>query len=137
MAWLQAVPDEPEKKKIADKPEKVVERKSRRKRLDDEGRDIPMPPIASEYLIEHLLDVGPTIAGGMGESALSHAELRAYQQNTGVEFTPWEARTLRRLSFDYLQQSHESTKIDCPAPWVPDESMEREKVAKKVKGLFR
>ena len=73
-----------------------------------------MPPLeCGEHLIEHLWAAGPST----GEGALTHGELRAYQDNTGVELTEWEVSTLRRLSIAYLNESHAAKKRDCPPPW--------------------
>jgi hypothetical protein len=70
------------------------------------------------YLLEYLWDVGPTMSGSMGEGPLTHSELQAYQANTGLELTCWEAETLRRLSMEYMNQSQLATKRDCLPPWT-------------------
>ena len=50
--------------------------------------------------------------------------MAAWQQISGVELLPWEAKTLRRLSNDYADQAHKSRKADCFAPFLPDEDEE-------------
>lgn len=75
-----------------------------------------MPTVeAAAYLIGYLWDAGPTPAG----QVLTHAELRAWQENNGVELSPWESRTLRRLSGDYLAETFKARRHDHPAPWKP------------------
>ncbi|MEO7494722.1 MAG: hypothetical protein ABIT83_17550 [Massilia sp.] len=74
--------------------------------------DMPSPGNA-EYLLAHLWAVGPT----SGDAAISSTELRNYQDNMGIKLSPWECATLRRLSIDYLNESHRSTKADCPPPF--------------------
>lgn len=73
-----------------------------------------MPPLeGGDHVLEHLWAVGPVL----GEGPVTHAELRAYQDNTGVEMTEWEVQTVRRLSIEYLNESRRATKRDCPPPW--------------------
>jgi hypothetical protein len=81
-----------------------------------------MPPVeGGEYLIGYLLEIGPTVAAGMGAGPITHGELRAWMDNIGIELEPWECRLLRRLSGDYLAESRKAEKADCPAPWrAPD-----------------
>lgn len=81
-----------------------------------------MPPVeGGGYLLGYLWEIGPTIAAGMGAGPITHQELRAWQDNTGVVLQPWEARFLRRLSLEYLSAAHKAEKGHCPAPWqLPD-----------------
>lgn len=80
----------------------------------DEDFEPSMPdPGNAEYLLGHLWTVGPT----MGEGAITSGELRDYQSNMGIRLSPWECKTLRRLSVDYLNESHRATKADCPPPF--------------------
>lgn len=74
-------------------------------------------PGAGAYLLHHFSAVGPTL----GDQPVSQSELRAYQDNFGIELTPWECQTLRRLSIDKLNESHRATKPDSKAPWKPEE----------------
>lgn len=72
--------------------------------------------------------------GGMGESPITHSELRAYQENLGIALQPWEVRFLRRLSMDYLIQAQQSVKADCVPPFGP--IAHRAAVAKKIDAVF-
>ncbi len=77
-----------------------------------------MPPIdGADYLLGYLFEIGPTIAAGMGAGPITHGELRAWMDNVGVELQPWEVRFLRRLSHEYLAESHKAEKRDARAPW--------------------
>lgn len=76
-----------------------------------------MPPVDAEYLLAYLFELGPTMAAGMGAGPITQQELAAWQVNTGIALTPWEARTLRRLSLDYLAAMRDAESPDCPAPW--------------------
>lgn len=84
--------------------------------LQDPNHQPEMPPIeAGGHLLGYFWDVGPTPAGHV----LTHAELRAWQENNGLELAPWETRTLRRLSSDYLAETFKARRQDHPAPWKP------------------
>jgi len=104
-----------------------------RRDQSDEEYQPDMPEVDAEYLLAYLFEIGPTVAAGMGAGPISHEELRAWQANTGIELEPWEVRTLRTLSKDYLIQCAKSEKRDCPAPWksAPDPSW------KSLKKYFR
>ncbi|MDP3650905.1 MAG: hypothetical protein Q8R67_04395 [Rhodoferax sp.] len=74
----------------------------------------------------------------MGNVPLTHSEIAAWQRNTGVDLTAWEAQTLRQLSRDYLGESQSAEAPDCPAPWSPlITETTREDVSKKVQNAFR
>lgn len=103
---------------------------SRREALKKKGIDPPeMPPCDAPHLVAWLFEIGPTQPAGMGEGPLTHGELASWQANTGITLQSWEARLLRRLSLDYLDQSHKARARDCPAPWgdapVPNLKAER------------
>jgi hypothetical protein len=82
-----------------------------------------MPPIEEEavYLIAYLFEFGPASGNGMGIVPVSGMELAAWQQNTGVELQPWEARALLRLSREYVAQVQLAEKDGCVAPWEGDD----------------
>lgn len=91
---------------------------SRRERIERDGGEIEMPPFdEGAYLIGYLYELGPTVAAGMGAGPVTFAEMAAWQATRGFELEPWEARLLRRLSVDYLAESHRATQRDCPPPW--------------------
>lgn len=89
-----------------------------------------MPEADALYIIDYLFDVGPVMSGSMGTGPVTHGELRAYQENTGVELQPWEATFIRRLSAEYIGQSQKAEKADCPAPWNVERLQERLKAVR-------
>lgn len=104
-------------------------------RIDRKDQDYEpeMPGIeGGGYLLGYLWELGPTMAAGMGAGPITHEEMRAWQSNTGIALQPWEARMLRRLSIDYLAQSHKAEKADCPAPWQSVEVVDRAAVANRM-----
>ena len=82
-----------------------------------------LPPVeAGAHLVSYLLDIGPTVAAGMGEAPLGYEQILAWQTLTGIVLQPWEARWLRRLSGEYLSEGHKATKQFAPPPWIPEGS---------------
>lgn len=115
-AWLGAAPEKAESDKSK------APSKTRAQRLKDTASDEDFEPDmpdagAAEYLLGHFWAAGPT----MGDAVITNGELRDYQSNMGITLSPWECNTLRRLSVDYLNESHRATKRDCPAPWQEGE----------------
>lgn len=79
-----------------------------------------MPPLErGAYLINYLFQIGPVMAAGMGAGPITHGELLAWQENVGVDLKPWEISFLRRLSGEYLVESHKAEKRGAQAPWLP------------------
>jgi hypothetical protein len=77
-----------------------------------------MPQISgAEYLIGYLLEIGPTMQGGMGPARLTNEELLAWQINTGIRLSPRDCRWLVRLSGEFLLESHKAEKRDAVPPW--------------------
>jgi len=59
--------------------------------------------------------------GGMGASPITHQEIAAWCALTGITLGPWESRTLRRLSRDYVGELHEAADPKRKPPWQPDD----------------
>lgn len=78
-----------------------------------------MPPLnGSAYLVAHLYEVGPTLAGGMGPAPLTFEELEAWMNVTGVDLDSWEVRFIHELSKEYLSEYYKAGKRDREAPWT-------------------
>lgn len=89
-----------------------------------EGGAVVMPPVSAPHLIDWWLDLGPASSGGGGEAPLGWQDMVAWQQITGIELHPWEARAIRRMSQAWLGEGHRAKKPDCPAPWTLRETEE-------------
>lgn len=111
---------------------------SRLQAMRDKGRHVTMPPLsdAARPIVEHLLDCGPALPGAMGVVALTYSEIRAYQDATGLELTPGEARMLRRASQAYVAESRDAEDIDAPAPWISTDDEKRAAVSKRIGSVF-
>jgi len=123
------VPDQPEGRK--GKPDT----RSRFKRLSDAGREPEFPEVTLDYLANYLIDVGPAASGGMGATPITHLEIRAWQENTGICLTPWEARTLRHLSREYVSEIVAGADATRPAPYMP-QSVGTERIAKDLRSAI-
>lgn len=76
--------------------------------------------------------------GAAGAVPLSHAEIEAWQRNTGNELQPWEVRLLRALSAAYITAGRDAEKPNCPPPWQPPIEIEQRKtVAKHIRNVLR
>jgi hypothetical protein len=76
-----------------------------------------MPPLPLPHMVEWWTEIGMTGSNGMSATPLSWTEIAAWQTNTCVTLTPWEARLIRSLSIAYLVQSRLSEAETCPPPW--------------------
>ncbi|WP_332848716.1 hypothetical protein [Massilia sp. S19_KUP03_FR1] len=78
-----------------------------------------MPDLAwGRHLIDYLLEVGPVMAAGMGSAPITFTELSNWQAQLGLRLSPWEVRTLRRLSLEYNSESQLATKPDREPPFA-------------------
>lgn len=95
--------------------------KMRRERSDDLYMP-PMPPMGVlGYLISYLYEIGPVEAAGSGAGPLTHREILAWCQLMGITLQPWETKLIRRLSLEYLFETHKAGKWDAQPPWItPD-----------------
>lgn len=96
--------------------------RSRQKRFVDDEVAVDYPPLDSDYLIGVFFDVGPALPSGFGPVPLTHLELRCYQDNIGIQLSPWEVRTLRHLSIEYIAEMRRAEEPNCEPPYV-DESL--------------
>ncbi len=96
------------------------------------------PPGPAAYLLEYFWDIGPSASGGMGPTPLTWAEIQAWQHVTGTPLRPWEARTLRRLSHEYINTLQASADPAAPAPYAPinPDQQQRAQVARTVGSIF-
>lgn len=86
---------------------------SRRAEFERDNYPVEMPECDASYIIDYLFELGLTL----GESAVTHGEIRAWMENTGVDLSAWEARSIKNLSSAYLSGCHESRDKDAETPW--------------------
>lgn len=98
----------------------------------------PIPPNPAPWLTDWLFDLGPAVPAGMGAGAVGWLEIGAWADLCGIDLMPWEARLLRRLSRDFVDQAHRAEKIDCPAPWSTPamDAESRAAVSRKLAAAF-
>lgn len=95
-----------------------------------DGREPILPDNPAPYLTDWFLEIGPTA----GETPLGWQDLVAWSRLTGIELTPWEARTLRRLSKTFLNQKFDARKSGCPEP---REQADQRETRKRVDEQFK
>lgn len=106
---------------------------SRLKQITAQGGVPELPDNPAPYLVDWLFEIGPS----SGDGAIGFPDLTAWQDITGVELTPWEARTLRRLSVEYLHQQYQSRDPGCPAPFSAKLQAGRERVSKQFEAMAK
>jgi hypothetical protein len=105
-------------------------------RAKNEAPELPEMGLGA-YLAEHLFDAGPVSMAAMGAVMLTWPDLRHWQEATGVDLQPWEARGLRRLSGEYLSSATEAEEANCPAPWSLAPTPEsRSTISNALRGIF-
>jgi hypothetical protein len=119
-AWLTATPRDAKGKT---KPTRLQTLKKNGK----EPRFPPSPPCM--YLVGYLFEVGPVTATGMGAAPVTHAELLAWQHNTGIELTAWEASTLHLLSLAFLAATQAAEDPACKPPFADPDSVQQLRTA--------
>lgn len=116
MAWLNATPKPPEGSKRA----KAANSPPALSRAEQMKRDkiVPtMPPNPAPQILARLLEIGLTEAAGMGTGPVSWQSILAWRDVLGIRLARWEARLIRRLSIEYLAESHRAESENCPPPW--------------------
>ena len=103
------------------------------------GIEPELPELTAPHLIGYLWEVGPVVSGGMGAAPVSFCEIQAWQASAGLDLSPWELRLLRKLSNDYLAESHAAEEPGHPSPWEPEQPTEinREAVSRKVQNIMK
>lgn len=116
VAWLNTTPERAKHDK-SEAP-RLTRLETMRREFKDDDYHPEMPPLdGAAFLLSYLFELGPTQAAGMGAAPISHQEIAAWQELTGIVLQPWQARFLRRLSGEYVAESHKAEKRECPAPW--------------------
>lgn len=112
------------------KKSKRTPQKARRESIEESGGQLSMPPLEwGDYLVEYLFEVGPTLPTGMGAAPLTPPVIESAQRLLGIEFRPWEARLLLRLSREYLAESLKATEQNCPPPWFDSGAQDVDRIA--------
>lgn len=82
------------------------------------------------------MEIGPIGGVGMGPTPLGWGDIATWQTLSGNEVDPWEARTLMRLSRDFVTQMHRSKESTCPAPYSTG-AINEQAVTDQFKAMFR
>lgn len=53
----------------------------------------------------------------LGDSAITHGELRSWMDNTGIRLSVWEVKSIKKLSQVYLSATYEARDVDAETPW--------------------
>lgn len=137
LGWLHAVPQrQPSRRQPGSPTPPPRSVKSRIEQMQDNGvHDLPIPPIAPgcAHIVEHWFDVGPAMPGGYGDVPLTHAELDAWQRNSGLDLQPWQTSLLRRMSRGYLAERVAGVDPQRPPPWGEVSAQQKAAVAETLR----
>lgn len=131
LAWIGTAP-QPRDKKTLDGVEPI----SRLRKMEEDGLTPIFPPNPAPHLTGYLMEMGPVESGGMDGAPIGWATMRFWQDQIGIELQPWEARLIRRLSAEYLEQCRKARSPDCPSPWGARTEEDRSAMSAKIKSLF-
>ncbi len=99
-----------------------------------EGREPVLPENPAPHLTDWLLEIGPVV----GEHAIGWQDMAAWSRITGVELSPWEARTIRKLSKSFIDQRYMARKASCREPLaVVNEKQARKRVDDQFAAMMR
>lgn len=84
---------------------------------DSEDDDTILPYQLAHIWI-YLLEVGPTLQGGMGPAPLSYLEIKAWMHSTGLSLSPWEVVLLRKCSIEWMSAQYEAKDPTAIPPWT-------------------
>ena len=102
-----------------------------------DGQDVRWPDNPAPHITEWLFEIGPSVAGAMGEAPIDWSHLRDWEHFTGVELDAWEAATIRRLSCAFVAQRHAAEKPDCPEPYAEiSEAAQARKIDAQFKAML-
>lgn len=80
----------------------------------------PLPPLEAAHLFEWLMEIGPTETGPNGRGPISWTAIRDWKAATFKPLSAWEARLLRKMSVEYLTESHLAEDNSRQPPWMPE-----------------
>lgn len=77
-----------------------------------------MPEIdeAFFYLVEWINELGFCSSNGMGATAISFLEMKAWSDLMGNDLNHWEAKVLRDMSSAFVSMQETAKKPDCEDP---------------------
>jgi hypothetical protein len=101
-----------------------------------EGIPVDLPDNPLPYLTDWLIEIGPLATGGMGPAPLDWSDIANWQSLVGIRLDAWEARTIRKLSREFLDQMTKAKKPECPAPYSTG-AVNEEAVTEQFRKMFR
>ena len=132
LAWLGTAPQSPDRQAL-----NATEPVTRLAKMEQEGLTPSFPACPAHHIIQYLMEMGPVEPAGMDFAPISWTTMHCWQGMTGITLKPWEARLIRQLSIEYLDETRKARKPDCPSPWTAEISdTQREAVSAKIRSIF-
>ena len=112
----------------------VRENKTRLEKLKaQDSQQINMPTLGEvAYVADFASDIGIARAEPVG-----WVEIAAYESLIGCKLTPWESRTIRKMSLAYVDQAYKSIESSCLPPHYTDNRTDAERRAQVDESIRR
>lgn len=78
---------------------------------------VPIPHPDMIHVRNMAYEVGLIHSNGMGPCEVSHQEIAAWRDVTGVELKPWQAILIKRLSREFVSAVHEFADPNARQPY--------------------
>jgi hypothetical protein len=90
-----------------------------------------MPKVCyAEHLVEYMLDIS------ISDHGIDWNSINSWSECVGIDLTPWESTTIRKLASAYVIQYNKSKKLTCPPPYI-NRNSGRLAVSEKAAKVFR
>jgi hypothetical protein len=134
LAWLNTSPV-PKNKKVESKSDT----RTRKERMEENDEIVILPECIADFLLCHLMEVGPSLSTGLGPAPFDHRHIEAWMRCNGIELPPWQCNLLVQLSREYVSFQSKAVEEDCPSPWATEEQTEvrRDVVARALQSRMR
>ena len=98
-----------------------------------------MPEVGpSGYVATWWQEMGLAHPSGMGLTPFAAADVLSWARLSGLEVSPWEGRTLIRMSQAYVSQAKSSEAPECPPPYGKQVlEFDRSVIAKNIASALR
>ncbi len=80
------------------------------------------PEVTLEHILQYCFEIGPVANTGMGPSSITNTEILSWSTLTGIDLSPWEARTIRIMSAEFCNYLERSKSTDEPNPLKAEEN---------------
>ena len=107
-------------------PQPQTSRLELSRKMHGEGYHPEMPEVRMPHIIQYMFEM-------IGSDTITQTEMRNWQENMGIALSPWEARTIRNLSGEYVAERIRAADPHCIEPFLDENSLEAIVVKEKAR----